>query len=126
MAPVATPFNLNVAMMSDLTPTAQAFLDSASSEDLLTLLQYLVNSSDAKDIVDLIQEEEGDRMALFQIRDELFLMVEIGKDVEVEVIAATKDEVRDWVLQQYGGFRVGRKGGFDLGLDRGDEVPLHS
>lgn len=112
--------------MTSLTPKAKDFIRAASSEDLLSILQHFV-SLDTRDTesVDLILEEAGHRHVVYQITPEIYLAVDIEKDVIVSVFSSTREQIREDVLTSFAGYDVGpRRAGFDLGIERCGTIPI--
>lgn len=104
-----------------MTPAATAFLRSASSEDLLCVLNQLTGHPLSS--VDLSADEHGHRVAIFQLTEDLFLYVDVEKDVLVGAYRSTQEEVRRRILADYGGYTIGRAVGLGLNLGRYEIIP---
>lgn len=104
-----------------MTERAGEFLREATADDLLTLLKAVM--TEVRDEVDLIDEDTRHRVSFKQLRPNVFLSVDMEEDVFIEVFESTPDEVREYVLVEFAGYRLGRAVGFGLRFKRGETLP---
>lgn len=108
--------------MGGITERTRQFLSEATPDDLLTLLAAVIN--EVRDEVDLTDEDTGHRVSIKQVRPNVFVSVDSEKDVLLGAFESTPEEVREYVLEQFGGYRLGRAAGFGLAVYRGETLPV--
>ena len=103
-----------------MTPFANLFLQQASADDLLCVLQALIN--DRCHHLDL-EAEDGHRVGYFRLTDELCLYVDVGEDLFCGFVDSTLQEQREHILKTYGGYRLWVDSGFELGIATDELIP---
>lgn len=103
------------------TKYAAEFLESATNEDILSLLDNLL--CDRPPSIDLSDDDCGHRVLITQVTNDVYLSVDVQDDVILEVSPMRLQDLQQDILAAFSGYRVGRVGALGLPYERGDTLP---